>query len=101
MVTLSANDGYERADDLQGRSQFRDGPGFAVAIADPSSGPVRVPLIGWLDALTAALLTEGLVALHGRKVFPGAGVRCEVLLDLSALHFVDRVGLGVFRTGPD
>jgi hypothetical protein len=73
----------------------QDKPRFAVAVTEALYGNVRVHLIGRLEASTARILTAAFAALH-----EGPGEQ-DVVLDLSALTFVDRVGmsvLGVNRT---
>jgi len=67
----------------------QDGPGFAVAVTEAQHGTVRVHLIGRLEAATAKILTAAFAALHDR---PGEE---DVVLDLSALTFVDRIGMSV------
>lgn len=67
----------------------QDGPGFAVAVTEAQHGTVRVHLIGQLEASTARILTAAFAALHER---PGEQ---DVVLDLSALTFIDRIGMSV------
>ena len=69
----------------------QDGPGLAVAVTEARHGPVRVHLIGWLKAATARILTAAFAALYER---PGEQ---DVVLDLSALTFVDCIGLSVLE----
>lgn len=66
-----------------------DGSGFTVGVTEPGCRTVRAHLTGCLDAGTAQLLTSALGPLGGQP-------RLEhVVLDLSALSFVDRVGMSV------
>ena len=67
----------------------QEGPGFAVAVTEAQHGTVRGHLIGRLEAATAKILTAAFAALHDR---PGEE---DVVLDLSALTFVDRIGMSV------
>ena len=66
-----------------------DGPAFAVAVTDAPYGTVPVHLIGRLEASTARILTDSFSALLDN---PGEQ---DVVLDLSALTFVDRIGMSV------
>jgi hypothetical protein len=69
----------------------RDGPDFAVAVAEAQSGTVRVHLIGRLEAATTAILTSSLEFLH-----EGDSVG-DVEIDLSALSFIDAAGMSELR----
>lgn len=67
----------------------QDGPGFAVAVTAAQHGTVRVHLIGRLEVATTRILTAAFAALHER---PGEE---DVVLDLSALTFVDGIGMSI------
>jgi hypothetical protein len=76
-------------------SRLRDGPGFAVAVTDIRATNVRAHLIGQLGDWSAALLTEALEPLHARGTLVDGAVGAVLLIDTSALTFVDRTGLCV------
>ena len=76
-------------DALVTRADALDVPGLSVAITAPRDGTARVHLIGRLDATTATILTAGLAAVTDDPEVT------DLVIDLSALTFVDRIGMGV------
>jgi anti-sigma B factor antagonist len=64
---------------------------FTISVADPDDGPVVVSLAGEMDIASAPELARALEALGGANA-------TAVVIDLSALTFIDSSGISVLAT---